>query len=53
MHLQPAYQRFPQGAGGLPVTERLKDAVLSLPMHSDLDEATQDRIIAAVAGYKG
>ena len=53
VHLQPAYQRFPQGAGGLPVTERLKDAVLSLPMHSDLDEATQDRIIAAVAGYKG
>jgi dTDP-4-amino-4,6-dideoxygalactose transaminase len=53
MHLQPAYSRFPQGAGGLPVTERLKDRVLSLPMHSDLDEATQDRIIAAVASYKG
>ena len=53
LHLQPAYERFPQGAGGLPVTERLKDVVVSLPMHSDLDEATQDRIIAAVAGYKG
>ena len=53
MHMQPAYQRFPQGAGGLPVTERLKDRVLSLPMHADLDEATQDRVIAAVASYKG
>lgn len=53
MHLQPAYAKFPQGAGGLPVTERLKDRVLSLPMHSDLDEATQDRIIAAVASFKG
>lgn len=53
MHMQPAYAQFPQGAGGLPVTERLKDRVLSLPMHSDLDEATQDRIIAAVASYKG
>lgn len=53
MHMQPAYSRFPQGAGGLPVTERLKDRVLSLPMHSDLDEATQDRIIAAVASFKG
>lgn len=53
MHMQPAYIRFPQGAGGLPVTERLKDRVLSLPMHSDLDEATQDRIIAAVASFKG
>lgn len=53
MHLQPAYARFPQGAGGLPVTERLKDEVLSLPMHADLDEATQDRIVAAVASFAG
>ncbi|WAC59961.1 DegT/DnrJ/EryC1/StrS family aminotransferase [Brevundimonas sp. SL130] len=51
MHLQPAYGRFPHGAGGLPVTERLKDVVLSLPMHADLDEATQDKVIAAVASY--
>ena len=53
MHMQPAYQRFPQGAGGLPVTERLRNRVLSLPMHADLDEATQDKIVAAVASYKG
>ncbi len=53
MHLQPAYQRFPRGEGGLPVTERLKDRVISLPMHADLDEATQDKVIAAVASYKG
>jgi len=51
MHLQPAYRRFPRGAGGLPQTERLKDVVISLPMHADLDEATQDRIVEAVAGY--
>jgi UDP-2-acetamido-2-deoxy-ribo-hexuluronate aminotransferase len=53
MHLQPAYARFPQGAGGLPVTERLKDVVISLPMHADLDEATQDRVIEAVASFAG
>lgn len=53
MHLQPAYARFPQGAGGLPVTERIRDEVLSLPMHADLDEATQDRIVAAVASFAG
>ena len=34
--------------GGLPVTERLADEVISLPMHAYLDELTQDRIIAAV-----
>lgn len=53
LHLQPAYEHYPRGAGGLPVTERLKDVVISLPMHSDLDAATQDRIVAAVAGFKG
>ncbi|MFN3352575.1 MAG: DegT/DnrJ/EryC1/StrS family aminotransferase [Brevundimonas sp.] len=53
MHMQPAYQRFPQGAGGLPVTERIRDRVISLPMHADLDEATQDRIVDAVASFEG
>ena len=52
LHLQPAYEHFPRGEGGLPVTERLKDVVISLPMHADLDAATQAKIIAAVAGYK-
>ncbi|HEY4585756.1 MAG TPA: DegT/DnrJ/EryC1/StrS aminotransferase family protein [Brevundimonas sp.] len=52
LHLQPAYEHYPRGAGGLPVTERLKDVVISLPMHSDLDAQTQDRIIAAVASLK-
>ena len=52
LNLQPAYDRYPRGPQGLPVTERLKDRVISLPMHADLDEATQDRIIAAVASYR-
>ena len=53
MHLQPAYARFSAGEGSLPVTERLKDSVISLPMHSDLDAPTQGRIIDAVASFKG
>ncbi|WP_296166108.1 DegT/DnrJ/EryC1/StrS aminotransferase family protein [uncultured Brevundimonas sp.] len=53
MHLQPAYARFSAGEGSLPVTERLKDRVISLPMHSDLDASTQGRIIDAVASFKG
>lgn len=53
LHMQPAYEMFPRSAAGLAETERLKDVVMSLPMHSDLDEATQDRIIAAVASFKG
>ncbi len=48
MHRQPAYTRFPVADGGLPVSERLAEEVISLPMHAYLDAATQDRVIAAV-----
>ena len=33
LHMQPPYRALPAAPGGLPVTERLKDEVLSLPMH--------------------
>ena len=50
MHQQTAYRGFPVADGGLTVSERLSDDVISLPMHAYLDEATQDRVIAAVRG---
>ena len=50
MHQQTAYRDFPVADGGLPVSERLSTDVISLPMHAYLDEATQDRVIAAVRG---
>jgi dTDP-4-amino-4,6-dideoxygalactose transaminase len=34
--------------GGLSVSERLADEVISLPMHPYLDAPTQDRIVDAV-----
>jgi dTDP-4-amino-4,6-dideoxygalactose transaminase len=48
LHLQTPYAGFPRGVGGLPVTEAKANRVFSLPMHPYLDEATQDRIVAAV-----
>ena len=48
LHRQEAYQRFPVGEGGAPVSEGLAEEVISLPMHAYLDEATQDRIVGAV-----
>ena len=48
IHQQTAYRHFPVADGGLPVSEALSADVISLPMHAYLDEATQDRIIAAV-----
>ena len=48
LHRQTAYGHYPVAEGGLPVTDRLAEEVISLPMHAYLDDATQDRIIAAV-----
>jgi dTDP-4-amino-4,6-dideoxygalactose transaminase len=48
VHKQEAYRHFPLAEGGLPVSERLAEEVISLPMHAYLDEPTQDRIIQAV-----
>jgi len=45
LHLQTAYKHFPLAGNGLPVSERLANEVLSLPMHPYLDHATQDRVV--------
>jgi dTDP-4-amino-4,6-dideoxygalactose transaminase len=50
MHQQTAYRNYPAAEGGLPVSEKLSDDVISLPMHAYLDEPAQDRIIRAVRG---
>jgi dTDP-4-amino-4,6-dideoxygalactose transaminase len=42
------HKKFPVAEGGLPVTEKLSQEVISLPMHAYLDEPTQDRICDAV-----
>ena len=48
LHRQAAYRDFPVADGGLPVSERLADEVISLPMHAYLEAPVQDRIVAAV-----
>jgi dTDP-4-amino-4,6-dideoxygalactose transaminase len=48
---QKGYAHFP--SAGTPVSDRLARHVISLPMHPYLDEATQDRIIAAVLESAG
>jgi dTDP-4-amino-4,6-dideoxygalactose transaminase len=53
LHRQTAYKHYPIAEGGLPVSERLADEVISLPMHPYLDAATQARVIKAVRGATG
>ncbi len=53
MHRQAPYAHFPQGPGGLPVSEAKARTVIALPMHPYLTTAVQDRIVDAVRGYNG
>jgi len=48
---QKGYAHFP--SAGTPISDRISKMVISLPMHPYLDEATQNRIIAAVLESAG
>jgi dTDP-4-amino-4,6-dideoxygalactose transaminase len=48
LHRQVAYRDYPVPDGGVPVSERLAEEVISLPMHAYLEVPVQDRIIAAI-----
>jgi len=48
LHRQTAYKSYPVAGNGLPVSERLAEEVVSLPMHPYLTEEVQDRIVRAV-----
>jgi dTDP-4-amino-4,6-dideoxygalactose transaminase len=48
LHQQTAYKHFPVAGNGLPISERVSQEVVALPMHPYLDKATQDYIIEAV-----
>jgi len=45
LHLQKAYRREGFGEGSFPVTEQLSRTVLSLPIHTELEESVQIDIV--------
>ena len=50
IHQQDAFSDVPGGTPELPVTEDLTDRVLSLPMHTELTEPQQRRVVDAILG---
>jgi dTDP-4-amino-4,6-dideoxygalactose transaminase len=48
LHRQQAYSGCPVVDDGAPVSDRLAEEVISLPMHAYLEPAVQDRIVVAV-----
>jgi dTDP-4-amino-4,6-dideoxygalactose transaminase len=53
MHRQKPYAHYPQGPGGLPVSEAKARQVIALPMHAYLKPKVQDGVIDAVRGFNG
>ncbi len=51
-HEQKAYQHLPYKKGDFPVTEDLCTRVLSLPMHTELDEEQLTYITETIQSYK-
>jgi dTDP-4-amino-4,6-dideoxygalactose transaminase len=50
-HLQPAFAGLGYGRGSLPVTEKLCDEVLTLPMFPEMSEAEVDRVCDALRRF--
>jgi dTDP-4-amino-4,6-dideoxygalactose transaminase len=48
LHFQPAYQAYGHGPGSLPVSEKICNEIMALPMHPYLDETTVGRIASAL-----
>jgi dTDP-4-amino-4,6-dideoxygalactose transaminase len=52
VHRQPAYaQCSVAGTGGLPVTDRLAEQILCLPVHPELTDIQVDRVVDALAAW--
>ena len=51
LHLQKAYLPYGYKRGDFPVTETLSNIVLSLPMHTELDEEQLDYITSSVLSF--
>ncbi len=53
LHLQPCFASLGRGKGDLPVSERLCEEVLSLPIFPEVGEERQGRVAEAIRGFYG
>lgn len=53
LHLQEAYRNYGSGEGSFPVTEELSRTVLSLPVHTEMDEVQLAFICEAITEFFG
>ncbi|HTH57351.1 MAG TPA: DegT/DnrJ/EryC1/StrS family aminotransferase [Cyclobacteriaceae bacterium] len=53
LHFQKAYKQAGFGEGSFPVTERLSNTVLSLPIHTEMTESELSYICETIKQYNG
>lgn len=53
IHLHEAFEDLGCGRGSFPVSERLADEILSLPMYPEMADSDVDRICEIIAGFYG
>lgn len=51
-HLSEAYKYLGYKKGSYPITEKLADTVLSIPMYNGMTEEEQDYVISTINGFK-
>jgi dTDP-4-amino-4,6-dideoxygalactose transaminase len=51
LHMQNAYRQNGFGEGSFPVTENLSKTVLSLPIHTEMNEGQLDLIVSTIRQY--
>ena len=51
MHLQPASKKYGYKKGDFPVTERLAQTSISLPVHEFINKEQQDRVINLIKNF--
>jgi dTDP-4-amino-4,6-dideoxygalactose transaminase len=52
LHLSPMGKKFGGHVGQCPVSERISDCLLRLPLYNDLSEPEQTEVIAAICSFK-
>lgn len=53
LHLQPAYARLGFKKGAFPVSERVAERILALPMFPEMTDAQVAEVVAAVRSFSG
>ena len=53
LHLQPAYRFLELEPGSYPISEKMSEEVMSLPIYAEMTDEQQDEVVAAMTEVLG